>query len=203
MSFTAFVDYRNATTDEERSRALSRHIASMRAHVAELAKKNYSKYIKTDGNRLDFVLMYVFQESALQLALANAPTLWKEAYERGVIISGSQNLYMMLRVLEMTWRQVRQGENQAQIMQLANLMIDRVQLFAERMGEVKRQLEKTTEAFDKVESSTADSGQSIITTARQLLTMGGRENPKRKKSLKDTGGDATLAVQKDSQPEEL
>ena len=129
--------------------------------------------------------MYVFSESALQLALSNAPSLWKEAYDKGVVISGSQNLYMMLRVLEMTWRQVRQVENQQQIMHLANLMVDRVQLFAERMGDVRRQLEKTSEAFDKVQASTAESGQSIITTARQLLKMGAVENTKRKKSLKE------------------
>ena len=183
MSFTAFEDYHNAETDEQRQDALNRHIASVRAHVNELAKKNYSRYLKDGRAKLDFVLMYVFSESALQLALSNAPTLWKEAYDKGVVISGSQNLYMMLRVLEMTWRQVRQVENQAQIMQLANLMVDRVQLFAERMTEVRRQLEKTTDAFDKVESSTAESGQSIITTARQLLKMGARENPKRRQSL--------------------
>ena len=183
MSFTAFEDYHNAETDAERQDALNRHIASMRSHVNELVKKNYSKYIKDNRGKLDFVLMYVFSESALQLALTNAPTLWKEAYDKGVVISGSQNLYMMLRVLEMTWRQVRQVENQAQIMQLANLMVDRVQLFAERMADVKHQLDKTADAFTKVESSTAESGQSIITTARQLLRMGARENPKRKQSL--------------------
>ena len=186
MSFTAFEDYHNAQTEEQRQDALRRHIASMRAHVSELSRKNYTKYIKENRARLDFVLMYVFSESALNLALSNAPTLWKEAYDKGVVISGSQNLYMMLRVLEMTWRQVRQVENQQQIMQLANLMVDRVQLFAERMNEVRRQFEKTSEAFEKVQASTAENGQSIITTARQLLKMGATENPKRKKSLKDT-----------------
>jgi len=186
MSFTAFEDYHNAETEEQRQDALRRHIASMRAHVNELSKKNYSKYIREGRARVDFVLMYVFSESALQLALSNDATLWKEAYDRGVVISGSQNLYMMLRVLEMTWRQVRQVENQAQIIQLANLMIDRVQLFAERMSDVKRKLELANEAFEKVEASTADSGQSIITTARQLLKMGATENPKRKKSLKES-----------------
>lgn len=185
MSFTAFEDYHNAETDEQRQDALQRHITSMRTHVNELSKKNYTRYIKDNRGRLDFVLMYVFSESALQLALSNAPSLWKEAYDKGVVISGSQNLYMMLRVLEMTWRQVRQVENQQQIMQLANLMVDRVQLFAERMGDVRRQLEKTSEAFDKVQASTAESGQSIITTARQLLKMGAVENTKRKKSLKE------------------
>ncbi len=203
MSFTAFEEYCNADTGEQRQEALRRHIASMRAHVSELSKKNYSKYIKDNRARLDFVLMYVFSESALQLALSNAPTLWKEAYDRGVVISGSQNLYMMLRVLEMTWRQVRHVENQTQIMQLANLMIDRVQLFAERMGEVKRQFERTSEAFGKVEASTADSGQSIITTARQLLKMGATENPKRRKSLKEQQNileDTQIEVSEENNP---
>ncbi len=185
MSFTAFEDYHAADTEEQRQDALNRHIASMRAHVGELAKKNYSRYIKDGRGRLDFVLMYVFSESALQLALSNAPTLWKEAYDKGVVISGSQNLYMMLRVLEMTWRQVRQVENQQQIMHCADELVNRVQLFAERMEDVKRQFDKTNEAFLKVEASTAESGQSIITTARQLLKMGATENPKRKKSLKE------------------
>ncbi len=185
MSFTAFEDYHNADTDDQRQEALVRHIASMRSHVNELSKKNYSRYIKDNRARLDFVLMYVFSESALQLALSNAPTLWKEAYDKGVVISGSQNLYMMLRVLEMTWRQVRQVENQQQIMRCADELVNRVQLFAERMDDVKRQFDKTNEAFLKVEASTADSGQSIIVTARQLLRMGATENPKRKKSLKE------------------
>ena len=183
MSFTAYEDYYHAESEADKQDALRRHIDSVRRHVDELARKNYFKYGRDGRSRLDFVLMYVFSESALQLALTNAPTLWKEAYDKGVVISGSQNLYMMLRVLEMTWRQVRQVENQDKIMQLANLMIDRVQLFAERMDDVRRQLDKTQEAFAKVESSTANSGQSIITTARQLLSMGGKENPKRKRML--------------------
>ena len=183
MSFTAFEEYHNAQTEEQRQDALRRHIASVRNHVTELSRKNYFKYGKEGRGRLDFVLMYVFSESALQLALSNDPTLWKEAYDKGVVIAGSQNLYMVLRVLEMTWKQVQQMENQQKIMELANQMVDRVQLFAERMDEVKRQFQKTSDALLNVEKSTAKSGMSIITSARNLLKMGASENPKRKKSL--------------------
>ena len=183
MSFTAFEEYHNAQTEEQRQDALRRHIASVRNHVTELSRKNYFKYGKEGRGRLDFVLMYVFSESALQLALSNDPTLWKEAYDKGVVIAGSQNLYMVLRVLEMTWKQVQQMENQQKIMELANQMVDRVQLFAERMDEVKRQFQKTSDALLNVEKSTAESGMSIITSARNLLKMGASENPKRKKSL--------------------
>lgn len=183
MSFKAYEEYYHAQTEAERQDALHRHIMSMKSHVNELAKKNYSRYIQDNRGRLDFVLMYVFSESALQLALSQQPTLWKDAYEKGVVICGSQNLYMMLRVLVMTWRQVRQVENQQDIMRCADELVNRVQMFAERFGEAKRQLDKTSDAFLKLEQSTTDGGQGIITTARKLLNMGARENPKRKRSL--------------------
>lgn len=183
MSFTAFERYHAATTDEERQVALQQHIASVRSHVKELAHKNYSKYIQEGRGRLDFVLMYVFSESALQLALSNDATLWREAYHQGVIITGSQNLYVMLRVLEMTWKQVQQVENQQRIMECANSIVDRVQMFVERFEDVKDLLGRTQKAFDSLDILTAPSGRGIITSARQLVKMGAKENPKRKKAL--------------------
>lgn len=186
MSLTAYVDYQNAESDEQKKLCLDRHIASVRSHVNELSKKNYTKYISTDSTKLDFVIMYIFQESALQLALANAPTLWKEAYDKGVIISGSQNLYMMLRVLEMTWKQVRQVENQQKIMETANQVVERVQLFYERFLKVDEQLEKTRKAFDDVKTVTASSGPSITVAAGKLLKYGATENPKKKRLPRDS-----------------
>ena len=196
MSFTAYVDYQNAQTDEERKAALDRHVASVRQHVNELSRKNYSKYLKTDSSKLDFVVMYIFQESALQLALASAPTLWKEAYDNGVVISGSQNLYMMLRVLEMTWKQVRQVENQQKIVEAANSVIDRVQLFYERFLKVDEMLERTRAAFNDVKTVTASSGQSITVAAGKLLKYGATENPKRKARLpKEEEDDEKLIIE--------
>lgn len=185
MSFTAFVDYQNAETDAERDSALRRHLASMRQHVRELAQKQYFRYAKADKGRLDFVLMYVFQESALQLALQSDTALWKEAYDQGVVISGSQSLYMTLRVLELTWKQTRQVENQEKMMQCANTLVERVQLFAERFTKVGELLDKTRKSFDELNTVTATSGQSITTAARNLLKYGAQEN-KKKKSLCST-----------------
>jgi len=182
MSFTAFVDYQNAEDEATKNEALRRHLASMRQHVKELAQKQYFRYAKSDKGRLDFVLMYVFQESALQLALQSDTTLWKEAYDQGVVISGSQSLYMTLRVLELTWKQTRQVENQEKMMQCANTLVERVQLFAERFAKVGELLDKTRRSFDDLTTITAPSGSSITTAARNLLKYGAQEN-KKKKSL--------------------
>ena len=182
MSFTAYVDYQNAGDEAGREAALRRHLASMRQHVRELAQKQYFRYATSNKGRLDFVLMYVFQESALQLALQNDPTLWKEAYDQGVVISGSQSLYMTLRVLELTWKQTRQVENQEKMMLQANLLVERVQLFAERFARVGDLLDRTRRSFDELSTVTAPSGPSITTAARLLLKYGAQEN-KKKKSL--------------------
>ena len=46
VSLVAYQRYVNAETPEEKERALQEHIKSVRAHVTELARKDYSKYIK-------------------------------------------------------------------------------------------------------------------------------------------------------------
>lgn len=181
ISFTAFEDYCNAETDEAKQDALKRHLASVRSHVLELSKKNYSKHIREGHNKLDFVIMYMFSESALQLAIANDVNLFKEAFEKGVIISGSQNLYALLRVLEMSWKQVQQVENQENIMKCADTIIERVQMFAERFAKVDEMLEKTRRSFDDIKGITGSSGRSIETAARNLLKYGANESPKHKK----------------------
>ena len=48
---------------------------------------------------------------------------------------------------------------------------------------VDEQLDKTREAFDDLRRSTANDGKSIVTSARQLIEYGAKENPKRKRRL--------------------
>ena len=183
MSMKAFEDYHNAQTENEKEEAMRRHLLSVRNHVRELAHKNYSHYIQEGRQKPDFVIMYVYNESALQLALLADSTLYKDAYEQGVLVCGSQNMYMLLRVLEMTWRQVRQAENQEEIMKTANELVNRVQLFYERFLVAEEQLIRAQEAFAKLRTTTAPTGQGIVTAANKLLKYGAKENPKRQQRL--------------------
>jgi len=183
VSMKAFEEYFQTDDEGQRLGAAKRHVASVRNHVRELAHKNYSRYIHGGRQRPDFVIMYVYSESALQLALTHDPSLYREAYDEGVIISGSQNMYMMLRVLEMTWRQVRQAENQEEIMRAADELVSRVQLFYERFLLADEQLKRTQEAFNKLRTTTAPTGASIVTAAHKLLDYGAKENTKRRHRL--------------------
>lgn len=113
MSLTDYERYMNAEDGTpEKSEYLKAHVASVRAQVKRLARKEYTKYLPDGYNRLNFAIMYVPIEGALNLALLNDSTLWREAYDEGVMILGPQTMYMNLRVLEMMWTQVRQLSNQ-------------------------------------------------------------------------------------------
>lgn len=183
ISLTAFEEYYNAETEKQKEVALKKHINSVRAHVNELSKKDYSKYLPEGHWHMDFVIMYMFSDNALQLALHSDPSLWKWAYEKHVVITGSQNLFPLLRVLEMSWNQVRQVENLHEIMKTANQIIDRVQIFSERFEAVEDALKKTQDAVDGVKSICSAKGPSIIVAANNLLKYGAQENPKRKRTL--------------------
>ncbi len=189
MSIKAYVDYCCADNDQQRHEALTRHIQSVRNHVKELANKKYYEHAMEGHKKLDFVMMYIPNDGALQLAFTNDPDLWKDAYQQHVIISDSRSLYMMLSILEMTWRQKRQAENQDLIMKTANEIIDRVQAFWERLKKVEDLFNKTHSAFTELENSAAPSGKSITTSAKKLLKYGATENPKRKMRLPKSAGE--------------
>lgn len=194
MSLTDFERYMNAEEDSsERSDYLKNHIASVRAQVLRLAKKDYTKYLPDGFNHLNFAIMYVPIDAALNLALFNDTTLWKWAYDQGVLILGPQTMYMNLRVLEMVWTQVRQLENQQNMIKAANLVVERVQDFSKRFADVERSMVGTVEKIKSLKVTTADSGPSIITAARGLLKAGAREN-KNKVSLKDNSDYITDGV---------
>ena len=183
MSLTDYERYMNAEDGTpEKSLFLKAHIDSVRAQVKRLAKKEYTKYLPEGYNRLNFAIMYVPIEGALNLALLNDATLWREAYDEGVMILGPQTMYMNLRVLEMMWTQVRQLSNQQAMMDAANTVIERVQDFGQRFMDVESSMNDTIKKMSKLKITTGDSGPSIITAARNLLKAGAKES-KKKKSL--------------------
>ena len=198
MSLTDYERYMNAADDTpEKSEYLKAHIASVRAQVRRLARKEYTKFLPDGYNKLNFAIMYVPIEGALNLALLNDDTLWREAYDEGVMILGPQTMYMNLRVLEMMWTQVRQLKNQQVMIDAANQVIDRVQDFGVRFMDVETSMNDTIKKMTKLKITTADSGPSIITAARKLLKAGAKEN-QRKKTLAEM--DESIYIESDDAP---
>ncbi len=177
VSLTAFIAYQNAQTDEERKVTLDQHIRSMRKHVKELAQKDYSRYILPPRQSMNFVMMFVPHESALQLALYADANLWHDAMEQGVFIVGEQNLYAALRAVELTWTQIQQAENHQQVYALANELLSRVGDFLERYHKIGETIERLQRNYDDCEKKLT-TGQSVLGSANKLIRLGAQQDKK-------------------------
>lgn len=179
VSLTAFVDYQNAGDDAARSEAAARHLRSVRQHVAELARKDYSSYIKAPRQGLNYVIMFVPNESALQLALSEDAGLWREAFSKGVFVTGEQNLTAALRIIQIAWTQVQQAQNQEAIYDTARMLLDRVADFIGHFDDVGRKLQDASACYTKAADKLRDGRQSVVGASNKLIKLGAKASPKK------------------------
>lgn len=176
VSLSAFVDYVNAETEEDRQRYLKEHIASLNQHVKELSQKDYSSYVQPPKIRMDYVIMFVPHTGALWTALNIQPDLWRKAMEKNVFIADEQTLFAALRIINMTWTQIAQVRNHEKVFELANEMIDRVGQFMKKYEDIGSALEKAQKAYEEGGRKLQPGGQSIITTCGKLQKLGARNS---------------------------
>jgi DNA recombination protein RmuC len=180
VSLVAYQKYVNADTPDDKDRYLQEHIKSLRGHVTELARKDYSKYIRAPREAVDFVIMFVPFESSLQLALANDPTLWREAFERKVFITGEQNLLGILHMIHIAWVQNQQAENQERVFGIAEQLLDRLGDFIQRYNKVGEHIEAVRKAYESADNKLISGRQSVVQKGRELVDLGAKENPNRR-----------------------
>lgn len=178
VSLTAFLDYANADNEADRQRFLKTHIDSLQKHVKELSTKDYSAYVQPPKVRMDYVIMFVPHTGALWTALNAQPDLWRKAMEQNVFIADEQTLFAALRIISLTWTQIRQAENHEQVYRLANEMLDRVGQFMKKFTAIDRALKSATAAYDDANRKLQPSGQSILQTCAKLQKLGAKQSDK-------------------------
>ncbi len=178
VSMTAFTDYMNEENEVEKERLLGEHIKSIRSQVKNLSNKDYSSYVKKPHVALDYVIMFVPIESALVLALSKEPMLWREAFEKNVFITGEQNLFAVLRMIQIAWMQKHQTENQEKVFGLASMFVSRVGEFISRFNDIGIKLDTTLKAFASAKDKLSDGRQNVLKPAQDLVKLGARQNPK-------------------------
>ena len=174
VSLTAFVDYMNASSQEEKAAALDRHIRSVRKHIEELARKEYAK--KNARSFADYVLMFMPRDMAFRVALEADPMLWQESYKKGVLIATEQTIMPFLKIMQLTWNKFQHDTNTQKITQAAQNMIDRVGSFYDSYTELGRKLKAVCGEYNKGITKLQDNGQSITTSARQVISIGVRRS---------------------------
>ena len=180
VSLTAFIDYCNAEDDESRSEAAKRHMQSVNQHIKELSVKNYAGYVKAPYKSLPYVIMFMPNDTAFQLAMTEDPMLWREAFNKGVFITSEQNLIAALRMIQIAWTQTQQAQNQEKIVDTARMLLDRVSDFSKYMGDVGSALEKAENSYRQAYDKMSTGRQSIVKAAENLVELGARASARKK-----------------------
>ena len=171
VSLTALSDYFSADSDEKRAEASRRNLQSVLTHVHELAGKEYQKYL-VGRKTLDYVIMFIPNYGAWQLAKQEDPDIFTKALAQNVLVTTEETLLPFLRLIRSAWVQKDQMENMADIVAGAQKMLDRVALFCEKNAEVENALRQTLKKMEENSKRLVEGRQSIAKAAQEVLDCG-------------------------------
>ncbi len=146
VSLVAYQRYYEADTQAVRDLAIAQHVASIRAHINGLSKKDYSAL---NGFRsLDFVLLFIPIEAAFITAVEYDQSLFNEAFSKHIIIVSPSTLFATLRTIEHIWRYEYQNQNAQDIARKGGELYDKFANFMLALDDVGEKLGKAQEAYD-------------------------------------------------------
>ena len=169
MSLTALTDYFAADTDEARDEAALRNLESVRNHVKELTGKEYQKYV-VGRKTLEFVIMFIPNYGAFQLAKMKDPGIFTWAFDHNVLITTEETLIPFLRLIRTAWVQKGQMENIQGIIDAAEAMVERVGIFCRYNAELEEDLKGVLEGFQENTKRLVDGKQSIVKAAMKAIS---------------------------------
>ena len=172
VSLTAYVEFMNADSEEERTEALNKHVKSVRKHIDELAAKDYTK--KTSKSFADYVLMFMPMEMAYRTALSADPMLWQDAYDKNVLIVTEQTIIPFLKIMHLTWNKYRHDTRIQEITAAAQMMIDRVADFYTLYIDLGKRLSDAGKVYNTGVGKLREDGHSITTSAKKVIGLGGK-----------------------------
>lgn len=178
-SLEALSDWYATEDPALREDAARRNLLAIRTQIKSLSGKRYQDYIREGYKTLDYVIMFIPNYGALQLAKTLAPHIFQEAYQQGVLLTTEETLMPFLRMIRIAWTNYDQARNQEKIVKAAQTMVDRVADFAKAHAAMGEKLRAAQDEYDKVSAKISESGNSILTSARQLIKLGVPKNPKK------------------------
>ena len=185
VSLTAYLEWCEAETEEERNAAAKRHIQSIKSHIKEIVTKSYAQYHKASRREtIDCVVMFIPNENALILMRETEPKLWYEAYNQKVIITSELSLFSLLKMIENYWAQVVQQRNQEKIIVAAENMLNRLGDLFKMVEDIEKAFEVVGTKFSDVKKKMLTGGQSVATSAKQIIDSGVK-SAKMEKRLSD------------------
>lgn len=170
VSLVAYTDYCNCEDKAGQAAFLAQHLASVRAHLNGLSKKNYQTLYEL--NSLDFVVLFIPIEPAFMLAIAQDSLLWQDAYDKNVLLVSPTTLMFVIRTVASLWRQEYQRNNVKQIVDRGSELYDRLVGFVVELEKVGERLNQATGSYEDAFRKFTTGRGNVIWQAEQLRSLG-------------------------------
>lgn len=172
VSIQDYLKMIEADSDASRDAYARAHLASVRKHIGELARKPYRDL--AGQNTFDYVLMFVPNEGAFLSAINLDPQLWQTAMDGHVIIISPTHLLAVVKLIEQMWRQDKQNRNALAIAEEAGKMLNKFSAFLEDMARIEKSVgqagETLREALRKLSTGTG----SLVSRAQKIEQLGAK-----------------------------
>jgi len=190
VSLTAYTNFVNAATEEEKVAALKSHLISIRQHMKLLGDKNYQKNISDSS--LDFVIMFIPVEPAYILAIQSEQMLYEEALERRIVFVSPTLLIPSLQLIKNNWKQEYQTRNVIEIASKAGDLYDKFVGFSDDMISLGRHLETSKKFYEESMKKLSVGSGNLVGRVENLKRLGVKAG----KSI-----DANLLKRSEDQPD--
>lgn len=180
VSLNALADWFGADNDNDRENAAQRNLTAVKDQIRNLSSKRYQSHLRNGRKTLGYVLMFVPNQSAFQLAKTLEPNIFNEAFQQNVLIVTEESIMPLLRIIRTAWVCDIQMRSQEKIIASAQKMLDRVADFCEAHAQVRKKLQEAIDIHDKSSAKLRDNGQSIVKAANELVKLGVPLNPKKR-----------------------
>ena len=176
VSLAAYERYFNCEDDNERSRYLVQHVASIKGHIKGLGNKDYQalKEIKT----LDNVLLFIPIEAAFLLAVEEEPDLVTMALNNNIMLVSPTNLLVALRTINNIWQYEYQNQNAQQIAEQGAKLYDKFVGFITEMEKVGRSLDNAHASYQGAMNKLNNGRGNIVRQVEKLRELGVQPNKK-------------------------
>jgi len=183
VSLTAYTDWVSATTEDDRKAALKLHLASVRAHVAGLAKAGYHRLPGVEAP--DFVVLFVPVEPAFLMALQNDAALWADAYKQGILLVGPTTLLYVIRIVNVLWQQEVQARSVQDVMNRGTALYEKFVGFVTDLEAVGKGLRTADQSYETALKKLSEGPGNLIRQVEMLKQLGIRTSKSLPKNLLD------------------
>ena len=138
----------SAATDEEYNAALNAHVAAVKKHIDDLAKKDYTDLSGIQSP--DFILMFMPIEPAYIEALKFDKELFSYGYEKNIILVSHTTLIPILRTVSNLWILQQSNEQAKDLGDQALAIYNSVCTITERVYALGQTLGTAGEHYNKL-----------------------------------------------------